>query len=387
MSYPGIRTIEPDSLQSDVWADRCNYWLNGPIAPNRRGPPKRHNREPLILTGHGMGLRVDHGALIVRNGFTHYPQSAEEHRFFRGDRQLPSRIVVIDGSGSLSFDVLSWLTEQNVPLVRLDWRGEAVTVVGGNYATDPSAVARQLEAQKPGRAVAVAASLIREKIANSIATLKIAIQPSSARELAISKLHREAELLDRKPPKSITTLLGLEGRVAYAYFNSWQSLPLRWRGLGRHPIPEDWHHVGQRQSYTRKKGRNRHASHPVNAILNYAYAILESQVRIQILAQGYDPAIGVLHAYKADRPAFVFDLMEPMRPVVDRSVLEFVQAHTFRPADFTIRADGVCRLNPEMVNHLLRHCASVLTQTGFASSELTTSRKIRGRLANFSRHS
>jgi CRISPR-associated protein Cas1 len=27
-------------------------------------------------------------------------------------------------------------------------------------------------------------------------------------------------------------------------------------------------------------GRNRHATHPVNAMLNYAYAVLESQVRI-----------------------------------------------------------------------------------------------------------
>lgn len=66
-----------------------------------------------------MCLRVDHGALVVRNGFTHYPQRAEEHRFFRGDRQLSSRIIVVDGSGILSFDVLSWLSEQNVPLIRL----------------------------------------------------------------------------------------------------------------------------------------------------------------------------------------------------------------------------------------------------------------------------
>ena len=38
----------------------------------------------------------------------------------------------------------------------------------------------------------------------------------------------------------------------------------------------------------------------------------------------------------------MLDLMEPLRPVVDRRVLEFVQAHAFHPADFTIRSDGVC---------------------------------------------
>jgi CRISPR-associated protein Cas1 len=51
--------------------------------------------------------------------------------------------------------------------------------------------------------------------------------------------------------------------------------------------------------------------------------------------------------------------MEPQRPIVDRKVLEFVQAHTFHPADFTIQSDGVCRLNPEMAREVVR-CISQL---------------------------
>jgi CRISPR/Cas system-associated endonuclease Cas1 len=45
---------------------------------------------------------------------------------------------------------------------------------------------------------------------------------------------------------------------------------------------------------------------------------------------------------------FIFDLMEPERPKVDRKVLDFVKSTAFDPADFVIRSDGVCRLNPEM---------------------------------------
>ncbi len=40
--------------------------------------------------------------------------------------------------------------------------------------------------------------------------------------------------------------------------------------------------------------------------------------------------------------------MEPERPKVDRAMLDFVRSHVFDPADFTIRRDGVVRLNPEM---------------------------------------
>jgi CRISPR-associated endonuclease Cas1 len=302
-----------------------------------------------------MRLRIDHGALVVRNGFTHYPQAVAEQRFFPGDRNRPSRIIVVDGSGSVSFDVLAWLSEQGIPLIQIDWRGNVVAVLGTAYGFGAERVAAQLAARRSGKALSIARSLIAAKIENSIETLLQALPGSRARDLAVSKLRTEAADLARRCPRSIRELLGAEGRVAYAYFNAWRSLPLSWKGLGRRPIPEDWHHVGQRQSLnTRKKGRNRFASHPVNAMLNYAYAVLEAQVRMQIIAEGYDPNIGYLHTSNPDRPALVFDLMEPLRPMVDRAVLQFVQSHTFHPADFTIRTDGVCRLNPEMTAHVVR---------------------------------
>jgi len=90
------------------------------------------------------------------------------------------------------------------------------------------------------------------------------------------------------------------------------------------------------------------AVHPVNAMLNYAYSILESQVRIQLVSEGYDPTLGIMHERREGSSALVFDMMEPERPKVDRRILEFVKAHKFHAADFVIRSDGVCRLNPAM---------------------------------------
>jgi CRISPR/Cas system-associated endonuclease Cas1 len=39
---------------------------------------------------------------------------------------------------------------------------------------------------------------------------------------------------------------------------------------------------------------NRHASRSANAILNYAYAVLQSKARIAAVSQGLDPTIGYL---------------------------------------------------------------------------------------------
>jgi CRISPR associated protein Cas1/Type III restriction enzyme, res subunit len=98
---------------------------------------------------------------------------------------------------------------------------------------------------------------------------------------------------------------------------------------------------------------NRNAAHPVNAILNYAYAALESETRIKAISDGYEPTIGIMHEGSDGSSKFVFDLMEPERPKVDRAVLDFVKGHVFDPADFVIRIDGVCRLNPEMARMIV----------------------------------
>jgi CRISPR/Cas system-associated endonuclease Cas1 len=49
-------------------------------------------------------------------------------------------------------------------------------------------------------------------------------------------------------------------------------------------------------------------------------------------------------------PAFVFDMMEPERPKVDRALFAFVKSEALHPADFTIREDGAVRLNPELAS-------------------------------------
>jgi CRISP-associated protein Cas1 len=129
-------------------------------------------------------------------------------------------------------------------------------------------------------------------------------------------------------------------------------MPIKWRGISRRPIPDNWHSIGVRSSPYHLAG-NRNAAHPVNAILNYAYAALESEIRIKAISDGYDPTIGIMHEGSDGSSKFIFDLMESERPRVDRAVLEFVKGHVFDPADFVIRTDGVCRLNPEMARRVV----------------------------------
>jgi CRISP-associated protein Cas1 len=153
--------------------------------------------------------------------------------------------------------------------------------------------------------------------------------------------------LYENPPENILELRALEANCAASYFRSWVGMPIKWRGTSRRPIPDNWHSIGVRSSPFHLAG-NRNAARPVNATLNYAYAVLESEIRIKAISDGYDPTIGIMHEGRDGSSKFIFDLMEPERPKVERTVLEFVNGHVFDPADFVIRSDGVCRLNPEM---------------------------------------
>ena len=58
--------------------------------------------------------------------------------------------------------------------------------------------------------------------------------------------------------------------------------------------------------------------------------------------------MGYLHACRPGRIALVYDLMEPLRPQVDRSILAFVQERTFDAKDFIMTERGVCRLHPQL---------------------------------------
>lgn len=347
----------PAIKSPSAWATRSELWRSRVETASLRRTKRAKPQSALILAGHGVLLRIHGGALEIQNGLTHYPQQRQTHLFFRGDADLPERIILLDGSGSVSFDVLSWLNEQKVSLIRIDWRGEMVCVAGASgYSANPFRLQWQLDTRdNPGLRIEYCRSIISRKIEASVLTLEKSIRRSEKWERAISVTYAALTRLDACEPNSIVELRALEANCAAAYFRAWQGMPIKWRGTSRRPIPDNWHSIEQRSSPFHLAG-NRNAAHPVNAILNYAYTVLESKLRIKAIAEGHDPTIGIMHEGRDGSSKFVFDLMEPERPTVDRAVLDLVKATVFDPADFTTRSDGVLRLNPQLARHVAGLC-------------------------------
>ena len=175
-----------------------------------------------------MHLRINHGTLEVRNGLTHYPQKREEWRFFRGDQQRPSRIIVLEGSGAVTFDVLAWLSEQDIPLVQLDYQGNAICAVGNSHPSGarPELMRAQLAAARdPKRSMAIAIFLVREKLIRSRALLSDLFRGSPEQNAALAQLKTDIARLAKPWSSDLVSLLGVEGKGAEVYFNAWRGLP------------------------------------------------------------------------------------------------------------------------------------------------------------------
>ena len=77
-----------------------------------------------------------------------------------------------------------------------------------------------------------------------------------------------------------------------------------------------WQRIGNRRSPL--SGGLRLAVTPIHAILNYCFALLESESRLALVALGLDPGLGLgLHTDAPSRDSLVFDVLEPVRPEVE----------------------------------------------------------------------
>jgi CRISPR-associated protein Cas1 len=184
--------------------------------------------------------------------------------------------------------------------------------------------------------------------------LRLAV-PAKAAAPAIARIESAVDRIASGKVESVDELRMVEAVAAGAYFASWQGLALIWRSRGKHPIPDAWLTINGRNTIGGGRSlSNRNAKHPMNAVLNYAYGLLSSQVQIELVTEGYDPRRGIMHhdRKEADALAFVFDMIEPRRAEADAKVLKFMLSTPLTGADFIIRSDGVCRLAPQLAKRI-----------------------------------
>jgi CRISPR-associated protein Cas1 len=72
-------------------------------------------------------------------------------------------------------------------------------------------------------------------------------------------------------------------------------------------------------------GRDRKENASPNQLLNYGYAVLSALCHRSLIIHGLLPTLGVQHTPRYRSTPLVFDIMEPLRPVVDLLLAQFLE--------------------------------------------------------------
>jgi len=283
---------------------------------------------PLLLTGFGISIDVNKAHLTIKQKES--VMEFEPHR-------IPYDYIVIDGHyGSISFEAMRWLSKHDISIALLNWNGNLLSTTVSQETLNAQLKVKQYEKYlNPDLRLYIAGQIVKQKVKSSLSLLKAL---SDFYDIDFSTINKEIEMIDYN---NINSLMMYEGRIAFAY---WSELSNIFNSLAK-----DFHFEGRKNlSYS----WNMNASDPINALLNYCYAILESIIRKDINTIGLDVSIGYLHEIGHSKHPLVYDLQELFRYVIDYSVIELLETQ-LKKSDFITTENYHIRLKPNTAELLI----------------------------------
>lgn len=287
----------PAPLEDDPRCMRCSHASvclpdeRRLLSAARRVIVEDPDAQVVHLTTPGSRARVRSGRLIVEK---------------RGERlgEVPLDLVQgvqVHGNVDLSSGLIRELLWRDVSLAWCSGTGRLYGVAKSLRSPNGYQRVQQHLASAEGR-LGLAREFVAAKIANQRTKLRRAGAPSH--------VLRALEQASTHATEAVTwqQIIGAEGEAASVYFSSW---PL----LITEPKRDDWPWSGR---------SGRPATDPVNALLNYAYALLTADAVKALASCGLDPHAGFLHSSRRNKPALALDLIEEFRAPIGDSVVQTV---------------------------------------------------------------
>ena len=253
--------------------------------------------------------------------------------------QISHDSIIVDGhTGNITFEAIRWLMKHDITLTIRNWNGNllGVTLPQGPKAGRLRIMQYRKYIDSNAR-YGIAAKIVNQKITNSYNLLKELSRYYDVLDVkAIEKTFAVEEVnynQNQSGNSSNNLLMMYKGRIATFY---WDCLAKIFNKL--YPA---FHFKNRSYSW------NMNASDEVNALLNYGYAILESEVRKDINAVGLDPAIDFLHELDESKEPLVYDSQELFRWLVDLSVIQLLEEKKLKKSDFVVTENYHIRLKEQ----------------------------------------
>lgn len=216
--------------------------------------------------------------------------------------------VVLMGNPQITGDALVYALELGMPIHYLSCFGKYLGSALPAYSRNGQLRLAQYAAYcDSAHRLEIVKSIVTGKIHNQYTVLYRHDQKENILK-SRKQLVKEQTTLDE--------VRGVEGLAAREYFACWSAM-----------LEEQWSFNGR----TRRPPLDE-----VNALLGFAYGLLQVQVTAAVHMAGLDPYIGYLHEVTRGQPAMVLDLMEEFRPLIaDNLILSVISHKELKPDDFT----------------------------------------------------
>ncbi len=262
--------------------------------------------------------------------------SVKNRSFFISNQSVqriinPARVdsIAITSNCSLNTAAIKLAALHQVPIYIFNALGQVQARLWSPYFTNTAELRKlQLKFYDTPAATAWIIELLKRKTILQIQTL---YQLTRGKDSQLKQIEPEIRLMSENVNKfeslramqideCRSSILGIEGNISKLYFKNLSVL-----------MPEPFNFA---------KRSRQPALDYFNAALNYLYGMTYSVVESGVFAKGLDPFAGYLHTDNYIKTSLVFDLIEPVRPLIDRLLAEMCLDGLLFPGHFVQKAPG-----------------------------------------------
>jgi len=219
---------------------------------------------------------------------------------------------------SFSSDLIYQCSQNHIPITFYSFKGMPIAVLQSPLHSMGSLSVMQIKAYETEKAMCLVKKTIAGKSKNQLNLMKFYLRSRKENHADFAIFIKENEEKMKNILKELSNIqlngdysvardriFSMEARISALYWEAMKKL-----------VPPDMGFV-KRDRYQ--------ATDIVNCLLNYGYGILYQRVWQAVSATGLNPHISFLHAFQANKPTLVYDLIEEFRqPFVDRAIFSLL---------------------------------------------------------------
>jgi CRISPR-associated endonuclease Cas1 len=324
----------------------------------------------LVANGYDVKLAVRAGQLKITDGI----RSGYRSRVVSRTDKV-RRIIILSESGFVTLEAIRWADALGISIVQLDREGRCLMTTPGLNGDSRLRKAQYVAQDNTALAMAIVQPLLTSKLTGQAKIVRDILRNDP------EKIERQIAQIERAD--SLATMLACEGHAALNYWAAWSGLvhvPFIVSQLSM--VPPHWYAFQARTSLKSPLRQGKDATDPINAMLNYAYAVCESEARIACHIYGLDPGIGFGHGEHRNVNSLAFDIQESLRPLAEHIVLSLLDTgfgppldsasgkpQYMKKRDFIEGPDGVCRLAERLTTILSAEVSSAVAHEAGIQAE------------------